>query len=161
MAGHAGSFPKSPQRVPVAAFYLISWCPYTMPAKKILRFMRNETGTPPIGSTICPIFWLSLLAGARGDKLMFKAIHSFLVLPVRPRIRDRIPDPAGKGIRRREPLMHPGLKVFAPGIAGTGLLLIANAAIKDEGWLVHTAVIAGTALTIAGIIILTSGKQKT
>jgi hypothetical protein len=79
---------------------LISCCPYTMLAKKILRFLRGETGTPPdqltnreihlksnikIGYGImlvgifCPIFWLSLLAGARGDELMFNAIHSFLV----------------------------------------------------------------------------------
>jgi hypothetical protein len=79
---------------------LISYCPYTMLAKKILRFLRGETGTPPdqltnreinlksnikIGYGImlvgifCPIFWLSLLAGARGDELMFNAIHSFLV----------------------------------------------------------------------------------
>ncbi|MDD4136702.1 MAG: hypothetical protein PHT99_02260 [Methanoregula sp.] len=57
--------------------------------------------------------------------------------------------------------MHPGLKVFAPCIAGTGLLLIANAAISGEGWLVPMAVIAGVALTVAGIIILISGKLKT
>ncbi len=132
-----------------------------MLAKKILRFLRSETGTPPIRSTICPIFWLSLLAGTRGDELMFKAIHSFLVLSVRPRIRDRIPDPAGKGIRRREPLMHPGLKVLAPCIADTGLLLIANAAISCKGGLVPMAVIMGAALTVAGILILTSGKRKT
>ncbi|MDD4136701.1 MAG: hypothetical protein PHT99_02255 [Methanoregula sp.] len=80
--------------------YLISCCPYTMLAKKILRFLRGETGMPPsqltnreihlkssirIGYGImlvgifCPVFWLSLLAGARGDELMFNAIHSFLV----------------------------------------------------------------------------------
>jgi len=57
--------------------------------------------------------------------------------------------------------MHPGLKVFAPCIAGTGLLLIANAAISGSGWMVPMAVIAGAALTVAGIIILTSGKRKT
>ncbi|MDD3136445.1 MAG: hypothetical protein PHF64_08080 [Methanoregula sp.] len=57
--------------------------------------------------------------------------------------------------------MHPGLKVFAPCIAGTGLLLVTNAAISRDGWLVPTAVIAGTALTMAGIIILTSDKLKT
>lgn len=80
---------------------LISCCPYTMLVKKILRFLRGETGTPPdhltnreihlksnikIGYGImfvgifCPIFWLSLLAGARGDELMFNAIHSSLVI---------------------------------------------------------------------------------
>ena len=79
---------------------LFSYCPYTMLAKKILRFLRGETGTPAnqitnreihlksnirIGYGImlvgifCPLFWLSLLAGARGDQLMFNAIHSFLV----------------------------------------------------------------------------------
>jgi len=57
--------------------------------------------------------------------------------------------------------MYPGLKVFAPCIAGTGLLLIANAAISGEGWLVPMAVIVGAALMMAGIIILTSGKLKT
>jgi hypothetical protein len=57
--------------------------------------------------------------------------------------------------------MHPGLKVFAPCIAGTGILLTANSVISGEGWLVPMAVIVGAALTMAGIIILTSGKQKT
>lgn len=78
----------------------ISCCPYTMLAKKVLRLLRGETGTLPdqltnreihlksnirIGYGImlvgifCPIFWLSLLAGARGDELMFNAIHSVLV----------------------------------------------------------------------------------
>jgi len=72
-----------------------------MLAKKILRFLQGGTGTPPdritnreihlksnirIGYGImlvgifCPIFWLSLLAGARGDELMFNAIHSGLVI---------------------------------------------------------------------------------
>ncbi len=71
-----------------------------MLAKKILRFLRGETGTPSdqitnreihlksnikIGYGImlvgifCPIFWLSFLSGARGSELMFNAIHSFLV----------------------------------------------------------------------------------
>jgi|GEM_PF-935915 hypothetical protein len=80
--------------------YLISCCPYTMLAKKVLRLLRGETGTLPdqitnreihlksnirIGYGImlvgifCPIFWLSLLSGARGDELIFNAIHSFLV----------------------------------------------------------------------------------
>ena len=79
--------------------YLFSCCPYTMLGKKVLQFLRNETGMPAekitnreielkskikIGYGImlvgifCPIFWLSLLAGARGDELMFNAIHSFL-----------------------------------------------------------------------------------
>jgi hypothetical protein len=56
--------------------------------------------------------------------------------------------------------MHPGLKMFAPCIAGTGLLLIVNAAISGSGWLVPMAVIVGAALTMPGIIIRTSGKQK-
>jgi len=91
---------SSPGRIRGVFGNLISYCPYTMLAKKILRFLRGETGTPPgevtnreihlkssirIGYGImlvgifCPIFWLSLLAGARGDELMFNAIHSFLV----------------------------------------------------------------------------------
>jgi hypothetical protein len=36
-----------------------------------------------------------------------------------------------------------------------------NAAISGKGWLVPMAVIVGAALTMAGIIILTSGKRKT
>jgi hypothetical protein len=80
--------------------FLISCCPYMMLGKKILQFLRGETGTPleqltnreiqmksniKIGYGImlvgifCPIFWLSLLSGARGNELMFNAIHSFLV----------------------------------------------------------------------------------
>jgi len=87
-------------RIPGFIGSLISCCPYTMLAKKILRLLRGETGTPPdqvtnreinlksnikIGYGImlvgifCPMFWFSLLAGARGDELMFNAIHSFLV----------------------------------------------------------------------------------
>jgi len=58
-------------------------------------------------------------------------------------------------------MMPPALKVFAPCIAGAGILLVANAVISGSGWLVPTAVIAGGALTVAGIIILTSGVQKT
>jgi hypothetical protein len=50
--------------------------------------------------------------------------------------------------------MHPGLKVFVPCIAGTGILLIANSAISGEGWLVPMAVIVGAALMIA------SGQQR-
>jgi len=69
--------------------------------KKILRFLRGETGIPPeqltnrelyltgnikIGYGImligvfCPIFWLSFLSGARGDELMFNAVHSGIVI---------------------------------------------------------------------------------
>jgi len=55
--------------------------------------------------------------------------------------------------------MQPGLKVFALCIAGTGLLLIANAAISGEGWLVPMAVILGAALTMAGIIILMPARK--
>lgn len=92
--------PSSPHGIRVFFGNLISYCPYTMLAKKILRILRGETGTSPdqltnreihlksnirIGYGImlvgifCPIFWLSLLAGARGDELLFNAIHSFLV----------------------------------------------------------------------------------
>jgi len=56
--------------------------------------------------------------------------------------------------------MHSGLKVFAPCIAGAGILLVANTVISEGGWLLPTAVIVGTALILAGIIILTSGKLK-
>lgn len=80
---------------------LISYCPYTMLAKKILRFLHGETGTPPdqltnreihlksnikIGYGIilvgifCPIFWISFLLGAREDELMFNAVHSGIVI---------------------------------------------------------------------------------
>lgn len=72
-----------------------------MLAKKVLRFLRGETGTPPdqltnreihlksnirIGYGImlvgifCPIFWISFLLGARGDELMFNAVHSGIVI---------------------------------------------------------------------------------
>jgi hypothetical protein len=72
-----------------------------MLAKKILRFLRGETGTPPdqitnreiqlisnikIGYGImligifCPIFWISFLLGARGNELMFNAVHSGIVI---------------------------------------------------------------------------------
>jgi len=54
--------------------------------------------------------------------------------------------------------MHPGPEVFAPCTAGTGLLLIVNAAILGNGRLVPMAVIAGVTLTMAGIIILTRDK---
>ncbi len=81
--------------------YLISCCPYTMLFKKILRFLRGDTGTPPeqlpnreiylknnikIGYGImligvfCPIFWFSFLSGARGSELMFNAVHSGIVI---------------------------------------------------------------------------------
>lgn len=57
--------------------------------------------------------------------------------------------------------MHPGLKIFAPCIAGAGILLVANAAISGEDWLVPMVVIVGAALTVAGTIIQISGKLKT
>lgn len=71
-----------------------------MLAKKILFFLQGKSGTShdpltnreiylksniKIGYGImligifCPIFWLSYLSGARGDELMFNALHSFLV----------------------------------------------------------------------------------
>ncbi len=72
-----------------------------MLAKKILRILRGEPvvspGTPTnreiylmsqvkIGygimliGVLCPIFWFSLLTGARGSELMYNAIHSMLVI---------------------------------------------------------------------------------
>lgn len=93
--------PSSPGGIRGVFGSLISYCPYTMLAKKILRFLRGETGTPPdqitnrelhlksnirIGYGImlvgifCPIFWISLLLGARGDELMFNAVHSGIVI---------------------------------------------------------------------------------
>ena len=81
--------------------YLISCCPYTMLGKKILRFLRRETDTPQepltnreiylkskvkIGFGImligvfCPIFWFSFLSGARGNEIMFNAVHSGIVI---------------------------------------------------------------------------------
>ena len=83
------------------AGYLISCCPYTMLGKKILQFLRGETGTHnepltnrelslknqiKIGFGImligvfCPIFWFSYLSGARGNDLMFNAVHSLIVI---------------------------------------------------------------------------------
>jgi len=85
------------------AGYLISCCPYTMLIKKILQFLRGEPGTHnelltnrelflknqiKIGSGImligvfCPIFWFSYLSGARGNDLMFNAVHSLIVILV-------------------------------------------------------------------------------
>jgi len=72
-----------------------------MLGKKILQFLRRETGTRnepltnrelylknqiKIGSGImligvfCPIFWFSYLSGARGNDLMFNAVHSLIVI---------------------------------------------------------------------------------
>jgi hypothetical protein len=72
-----------------------------MLGKKILQFLRGETGTHnepltnrelylknqiKIGSGImligifCPIFWFSYLSGARGNDLMFNAVHSLIVI---------------------------------------------------------------------------------
>ena len=83
------------------AGYLISCCPYTMLVKKILQFLRGNTNIPheppsnreiylksqiKIGSGImligvfCPIFWFSYLSGARGNDLMFNAVHSLIVI---------------------------------------------------------------------------------
>ncbi len=96
----SGPSPEQKQGIRGFIGFLISCCPYTMLVKKILRFLRGETGTlsepltnreielksnMKIGYGImlvgvfCPIFWLSLLSGARGAELMFNAIHSFLV----------------------------------------------------------------------------------
>ena len=72
-----------------------------MLAKKVLRFLRGETGTPPeqltnreiylrsnirIGYGIiligvfCPFFWFAFLSGAQGNDLMFNAVHSGIVI---------------------------------------------------------------------------------
>jgi hypothetical protein len=72
-----------------------------MLGKKILRILRRETGTPDESLTnrelhlksqikiglgimligvFCPIFWFSFLSGARGNELMFNAIHSGIVI---------------------------------------------------------------------------------
>jgi len=92
--------PASRQEIHGFVRYLISCCPYTMLGKKILRFLRGETGIPhepltnreinlksniKIGYGImligvfCPIFWFSFLSGARGNELMFNAVHSGIV----------------------------------------------------------------------------------
>ena len=103
--GNTSAIPCSspPQQRGICGFagYLISCCPYTMLGKKILRFLRGETGTHnepltnrelylknqiKIGSGImligifCPIFWFSYLSGARGNDLMFNAVHSLIVI---------------------------------------------------------------------------------
>jgi hypothetical protein len=97
------SSPTPQQNQGICGFvrYLISCCPYTMIGKKILQFLRGETGTTyglvtnreyylksqiRIGYGImligifCPIFWFSFLSGARGNELMFNAIHSGVVI---------------------------------------------------------------------------------
>jgi hypothetical protein len=69
--------------------------------KKILGLLRGEIGTPrqqltnreiylksniKIGygimliGILCPIFWFSYFSGARGNELMFNAVHSGLVI---------------------------------------------------------------------------------
>jgi hypothetical protein len=95
------SSPTQLQGIRGFAGYLISCCPYTMLGKKILQFLRGETGIHnepltnreiylknqiKIGSGImligvfCPIFWFSYLSGARGNDLMFNAVHSLIVI---------------------------------------------------------------------------------
>lgn len=97
------SSPSMEQKQGICGFirYLISCCPYTIIGKKILRFLRRETGTPDESLTnrelhlksqikigfgimligvFCPIFWLSYLSGARGNDLMFNAVHSGIVI---------------------------------------------------------------------------------
>jgi len=95
------SSPTQLQGIRGFAGYLISCCPYTMLGKKILQFLRGEAGTHnepltnrelylknqiKIGSGImligvfCPIFWFSYLSGARGNDLMFNAVHSCIVI---------------------------------------------------------------------------------
>jgi len=81
--------------------YLISCCPYTMLAKKILLFLRGESGAShdpltnreiylksniKIGYGImligvfCPFFWFAFLSGVQGNDLMFNAVHSGIVI---------------------------------------------------------------------------------
>jgi hypothetical protein len=97
----SGPSPEQNQGICGFVRYLISCCPYTMVGKKILQFLRGETGIAQepvtnrelhlksqikIGLGImligifCPIFWISFLSGARGNELMFNAIHSGIVI---------------------------------------------------------------------------------
>ncbi len=96
------SAPSSAQQGGIRGFakFLISSCPYTMLGRKILQLLRREPDTPDESLTnreiqlksnikigygimligiFCPIFWISFLYGARGNELMFNAVHSFLV----------------------------------------------------------------------------------
>lgn len=78
-----------------------SSCPYTMLGKKVIRFARckrddekkyindnerNLLKRIKTGRNIaligffCPIFWISLFSGARGQELYFNAVHSGIVV---------------------------------------------------------------------------------
>lgn len=78
-----------------------SSCPYTMLFKKAIRLLRGEPvidknrlndkereilfriklgqGIALVGF-FCPIFWISLFSGVRGEVLYFNAFHSGLVI---------------------------------------------------------------------------------
>ena len=76
-----------------------SYCPYTILAKKAIRFARGDyakeyttdreryllghvksgLGIALIG-VFCPIFWLSLFSGAKVETLYFNAAHSGIVI---------------------------------------------------------------------------------
>ena len=76
-----------------------SYCPYTIFAKKAIRFARGDyakkditdreryllghvksgLGIALIG-VFCPIFWLSLFSGAKAETLYFNAAHSGIVI---------------------------------------------------------------------------------
>jgi hypothetical protein len=81
--------------------YLISCCPYTMLAKKIIFFLRGESGAShdPLNNreiylksnikigygimligVFCPFFWFAFLSGVQGNDLMFNAVHSGIVI---------------------------------------------------------------------------------
>lgn len=97
----SGPLPVPQQGLRGSLSYLISCCPYTMLAKKVLRYLRGETGTPQeqlsnreiylrsnirIGYGIiligifCPFFWFAFFSGAQGNDLMFNAVHSGIVI---------------------------------------------------------------------------------
>jgi hypothetical protein len=97
----SGPLPVPQQGIRGFIGYLISCCPYTMLGKKILRFLRGETGTPnePLNNrelylqgqvkigfgimligVFCPVFWFSFLLGTRGNGLIFNAVCSSIVI---------------------------------------------------------------------------------
>lgn len=97
----SGPLPVPQQGIRGFISYLISCCPYTMLGKKILQFLRGETGTlnEPLTNreiylksnirigygiiligVFCPFFWFAFLSGAQGNDLMFNAVHSGIVI---------------------------------------------------------------------------------
>jgi hypothetical protein len=96
----SGSSPVPKPGVRGYALYIISCCPYTMLGKKIMQFLRGDSGTHlphssreiylqskvKIGYGIiligasCPVFWFSFLSGARGIELLFSGVSSLIVI---------------------------------------------------------------------------------